>query len=332
MMTSLALAVRSDNDYSTGAVAPNAWLGLPEAVEGSAWIAAIGDDLRILINRPGSGKTLQLCVRPDRHIVELEPLPCIAAGLAVHDQNIVITGASSSGQPITLGVSIDGRVTWRTRIDGPMPTRWPVPAYTPGPVILWQTCPESLEIAEVGPSGIGSQRSIAVGGPPLAMATTADAAWVAWLDVTGIRGVRIIGDTEEAFHQPMSRPGDLSIGSGFEHAQLAWVRGIQTLFARGPPFRKPISLALGDASGGTLSVISGALPLVWAQRGEAIDGQGVSWTSALTAPGCSPVMIDGLIHAVAWWHDMLVVLGTVELLFFKKTGTDALIFEQPTDG
>ncbi len=312
-------------------------VALPVVVETAAWATPAGAELRLWINRPGSARTLQLRVLPERRIEELPALALVAAGALRCERESILTGADPAGRALVLGVADDGGTAWRHALAGPTPTRWPVPVCAARPVVVWQTSSERLELAEIGADGIAAARSVPVGGPPLDVAGTGGAGgaggavWAAWTESAGIACAEITGQGVRAHAIAASFPSDVAVGAGPGGdgcgaagpggAWVAWTeRGAAFVTRIGATPAEVVAVDLGDAAGGTLAVVPGQQPVLWAQRGEISEGEAPRWTSALAVPGRQPVLVDGPVHAVAWWGDVLAVVGTERLYLFEPAG------------
>lgn len=323
MTTLLPLVFAAAAGSPPPSLSPVAVVALPVAVETAAWAVPVGSELRLWINGPNARETAQLRVLPGRRLEPLPPLPIILAGAASCGGELVVTGSDTRGQPKVLGVATDGRMLWELGIDGPTPILWPVPGCAPLPVIVSQTTPGKIEVAAVGAGGLAERRSLEVGGPPLAIAIGGGATWVVWGDASGIQGVEIGVRGVRAIHIAAPYPGDVAIAPCTEDACVAWLQDRAAFFVRiasdGKPVGPTIPIDLAGASGGRLAIVPGPQPLVWAQRGEALEGEVPRWTSALVLPGAGPpLMVEGLVHAVAWWGEEVVVVGSGELHFLKQ--------------
>ena len=305
----------------TPSLAPDGVLALPVAVETAAWVTPVDDEMHIWINGPNSGETTQLRLLPTRQIEKLSSLPFVTAGVTACDKELVITGSDTAGQAVVLGTTTDGAVVWQFTMAGPTPTRWPVPGCTTKPVIVWQISPDKIEVADVGPNGLSLQQSVNVGGPPLDFTIGDNYIWGVWTDSSGIRGVKIGTQGIQPIHISVPFPADVAIGVCPEGPCVAWIQGslaFLTKITSGVDLiTSPPELDLADAAGGTLAIVSGREPLLWAQRGKFIEDEEPRWISALALPDSKPLMIEGFVHTVAWWGDTVVVVGSGELRFLK---------------
>ncbi|MGH7391043.1 MAG: hypothetical protein ACREM3_16530 [Candidatus Rokuibacteriota bacterium] len=252
----------------------------------------------------------------------LPALPIVAAGVACCDGELMVTGASAAGQPRVVGLAGNGRIVWQHAVPGPLPSRWPVPGCAREPVIAWQTSPGRLELARVDADGIGPRRPVPVGGPPLEIAAGPGAIWAAWADASGIHGREITTGDIRDIHLATSRPSTVAIGACPGGACLAWTLNGSSFLARVvsgmavPDTAAPLDLA--DADGGTLAVVSGPEPIVWAQRAETIEGEPPRWISVLVMPGAISIEVEGLVHAVTWWGEAVAIVGAGELIVLKR--------------
>jgi hypothetical protein len=116
-------------------------------------------------------------------------------------------------------------------------------------------------------------------------------------------------------------PATFALGACRGVACLAWARGGSGFLARlgsSPVTEPPASLDLRGAADGTLTLLGGPVPMVWAQRLESIEGEPARWRSVLGQPGESPLLIDGPVHAAAWWGDAVALVGTQEVMLLRR--------------
>jgi hypothetical protein len=161
-----------------------------------------------------------------------------------------------------------------------------------------------------------------VGGPPLDLSVGAEAIWAVWPGASGIEGV-IIRDREELeIHVPARFPGGVSVGAGSAGAGLAWIQENKAFFAPigldGKSGSTPIGLNLPRAAMCKPAVVPGSIPLVWASYAETNEGEEFRWSSAFVIPGGRPLLVEGLVHQVAWWGERLVLIGTREMRFLER--------------
>jgi hypothetical protein len=309
-------------EASAPSLQPAGALALPVKVETAAWAVSIAGELRVLINHPGVTATTQLRVLPTHGLEPLPSLPIVVAGAADCGQDLLVTGADADGHPLALGVEASGKVAWQSLINGPTPTRWPVPGCVPHPVVVWQTAQDKLEVARCGPGGITHQRSISIGGPPLDVAIGGHSIWSSWPTSSEIQCAEIGEHDVRTVSIAATSPSSIAIGASPKGACIAWTQGSSSFFARivseAKPSEPPLALDLVNAVNGTLSIVSGPEPLIWAQRGQLIEGEAPRWISALVLPGDSPLLVEGLVHAVAWWGDGVAVVGSEEIRFLKR--------------
>jgi hypothetical protein len=306
----------------SGPPAETGRIALPAAVHTAACAAAAGDDLVVLINRPGEGRADALRVRPGGTVQALPPLPMVAAGVALCGGELLATGADAEGTPLVIGVAADGGISWRVSLPGPAPTRWPVPGCAPGPVVAWQTAAGVLEVADAGPGGIGAARSVPVGGPPLDVAVGGGAVWAAWTERSAVRVAAVRGGGVVTLDLPAEFPSDVAAGATAEGAAVAWTERRGAFLSRigGGESRPPVALDLGPAAGGTLAVVAGPEPLVWAQRTETREGEAPGSVSTLVLPGREPARIDELVFAVAWWGRRVAAVCAGHVRLFDPGG------------
>jgi hypothetical protein len=295
---------------------------LPDAAETAAYAAAVGGALRVLVNRPRAGVTEQLRLRAGSGIEALAPLPLVAAGAAACGGTLLVTGSDGAGAPLVAGVAEDGRVAWRVGLPGPLPTRWPLPGCAPGPSLAWQTRRETLEVAAVGPEGIGDVRFLPVGGPPLELSMGGGAVWAAWPEPGGVRLAALRGSGVESILLPSAFPSHAAVGAlEGGGAAVAWTEARGTFLARvGPGAGPPAALDPGPAAGGRLAVVPGPEPLVWVRRREASEGEEPVSVSALVLPGRAPVLVHEPVFAVAWWGRRIAAVCAREVRLFDPEG------------
>lgn len=305
-------------------LAPAGRIALPGAVETSAWAVPMAGGLRLLVNRPGAGATDQLHLHPSGEMEEMPPLPLVAAGAAACGGMLVATGSGPEGAPLAVGTAEDGGTAWRIELPG-RPVRWPVPGCAPGPALAWQTAFDALRTAPIGPGGIGAIRSVPVGGPPLDVAVGEGAVWAAWAAPDALHLAEIRADGVRTHRLPAAQPGEVAVGAAPGGALVAWMQGREAFLLRigpGGEADAPLALDLGPAWGGTLAVIPGPEPLVWAQRGTTRGDEPPEWTSALAVPGHPPVLVDEMVFAVAAWGRRVAVVCAGEILLLERVGDD----------
>lgn len=324
MSTLAPLAMHAVLASATPWLVPAGVIPLPAAVESAAFTVADPEGLRVFINRPGTGRTLQLRIGSDRLPRELPSLPLVAAGATTCGPLVLVTGADPAGVPLAVALDAQGAIAWQTPITGPPPSRWPLPGCLDGPMALWQTRPGKLEVADLGPAGLTGQRSFPVGGPPLELALGAGAAWALWTASGAPHGLAVRGAQAAPFALPVGRADSVAIGAWTGGVAVAWVLGSTAYLAPLDPATGRVGAIeetdLGDTAGGTLALVPGPRPLLWAQRRRGDEGEAVSWTSRLSGPAGRTIAIDGLVYAIAWWGDLLVVLGTSELWLLRAAG------------
>ncbi len=319
MISACSLVIGGEEASAASSFRLEAAAELPVRVETAAWAVAVAGELRLLINQPGAGETRQYRVLPALNLESLPALPLVAAGAACCGPELVVTGASAAGRPLALWVAADGTKTRQIAFEGPQPSRWPVPGCAPEPVIAWQITPDKLEVGFFTPPGL-TINSVRVGGPPFDWAAGGRAVWAVWGTDAGLHGVEIRTREVCPFQLPGQFPSAVAIGGSADGAYLAWTQE-DSLFCTGlstagKPAVPPLEIELGKAAGGLLKIITGPGPLIWAQRGR-ISGRESRWTSALVLPNSSPFMIEGLIHAVAWWGGLIAVVGSEEICLLK---------------
>lgn len=306
---------RSSNAFRLAGI-----IALPVAVDTAVYTAARDDELRLWINRPAT-KTLQLRVRPDRSIEELPPLGTVASGAARCDGEFVVTGANAEGRPVVLGLADDGTVAWQFSLDGPVPIRWPIPLCAPRPTIVWQTSTSTLEVARVDRSILAGHRAVPVGGPPLVVASAGDSIWAAWTGTSAVTCAEITETGVRAMQVPADLASDAAICGCSAGACVAWIQNGSAYFTRivhgAAPTEPVVALDLAEAAGGTMALVAGPRAVVWAQRGEIIEGETPRWTSALVLPGWETFTVEGRVQAVVWWAGGLVVVGSEALYFVE---------------
>ena len=321
IMNTGPLVIRPAFSPTGPGLAPLSALGLPFSVETAAWAVVLLDELHLLINT--SGQTLHLLARGPRQIEQLSSLPLVAAGALACGREILVTGSDPLGQPLVFGVAGDGKINWQLALDGPTPVRWPLPACLSQPALVWQVSHGQLEVANCGKQGLTGSRSFSVGGPPLALAMGQGRIWSAWASPSGIRvtGISATHSQEQQLAHPFAN--NLALGTCPSGACLAWTRNGTTFFKRlslqAESSEAPTAMELEGASNGVLSLVSGAEPLLWLQNGSSVEDGTRSWVSSFVFPGGEPLQVDGLIHAVTWWNDTLVLLGSQEVRFLKSS-------------
>jgi hypothetical protein len=302
-----------------GAWQPAGGLHLPLTVTTAARLAVAGADLHLWINGPNSGTTTWLRLDAQQHLTSLPLLDFTCAGVAICGDDLLLTGADAAGEPLVTALTPAGETRWRHALQGPAPTIWPTPYCAGDPLIAWQTGAEVLHTARVSGAGIGKQRTVPVGFPPLHLAADGQTLRAVWADPDGVRGLEIAGNRPQPLHIPMRYPDGLALGGGEQGWQLAWQQGMVVHHARWSTANglgAAIGVELGAAAGGRLALVGGHRPLVWAQRAVYGVDERVTWASALALPHLQPLLLDGLVHAVGWWGERLVVVGANRLLFF----------------
>jgi hypothetical protein len=71
---------------------------------------------------------------------------------------------------------------------------------------------------------------------------------------------------------------------------------------------------------GSLTVVSGPRPLVWMRNGDSTEGEAPRARSIITGPYMHPIEINGLVYSVASQDDLVMLLGSNELLFLRRVG------------
>jgi hypothetical protein len=297
-------------------------VGLPVPVETTGYVVAFDDEVRIWNNRPGEGTTMQWRVRARAEIEELPPLSIVAAGAVRCGTGFVITGALQDGRAVVVGSDEDGVVLWQHELDGPAPTRWPIPACIPTPVVVWQTAYGQVEIADVTASALIRRASVAVGGPPLDIAAAANSIWVVWSSESGVWAAEQDQRSRRTFQVDAAYASQLAVGSCAGGVCIAWGREQPPVLAQGDvartKFGPAVPLDVAGVVGGALDVIPGGPPLVHVRGSALNENAELQPVSVLTAPATTPLVIEGLVHAVACRDDEVVVLGSTDLRFVKR--------------
>lgn len=323
MLRSLAI---ESNNANASSLRPVDALALPLAVETAAHAVQLGEELRILINQPGLNATAQLRLLPTLEMEELPPLPLVAAGVAACVDELLVTGADEAGVPVVMRVAADGKLLWQFKLEGASPARWPAPFCATQSHIVWQTSLDKLEVASCGPNGIVASRSFNIGGPPLSVAAGSHAVWAAWSDATQIHCLEITEHAARDINLAATFPNGVAIGACNAGACLAWMQAGSVFFTRVNSetglTENPIKLDLENA-GGTLAVVSGPHPLVRASRADFDAGEEVEWTNAIVLPCKSPVIFKGFVHALAWWGEMLAVIGWEQICLLKHVDDES---------
>jgi hypothetical protein len=314
------LAVRSRPDAAS--FAPSLALGLPEVVETAGWVLPFGEEYRLWINRPAETKTLQFRIAPPREIGALVSLPLTAAGVASCGEGFVVTGAAADGRPMALGTDAAGNPLWQHAIDGPEPSRWPMPGCRGAPIILWQTEERRVEVAAVGPAGLGRRSSFPVGGPPLDLAVGRDSIWAVWSDPSGILAVEVTETGAREFRLSPRHVSDVALSVCAAVVCVAWSRSssawLTTKQAGHGAFAEPCEVELREAVGGRLRILAGDEPLLFASRGLLREDEPVRMESVLTGPGLRPTAIEGWVHALTRRDDTVVLMGETKLLILRR--------------
>jgi hypothetical protein len=306
---------------------PAAIEGLPIGVTTAARALDVGGELRLWISGPAPGETAQLRYRLGTRIEPLSPLPplpVVLAGAARCGDHLLVTGADPLGRPLALGVSVAaGSVSWRCRIEGTSPLAWPLPGCSPRPVVAWWEPAGTIEVVAIADGGLGERTTVPAGGPPLALSRGGSEFWAAWGHADGVSAVALGRAEPRTVHLRTASPAEVAVGSVERGLAIAWAGRDGAFLARfddaGTPVRTPVPVDLAAAAGGTLQIVPGPEPVVWAQRGDAIEGEPAHWVSALVVPGADPLLVDGLVHDVAsWGGEALAVVGSAELLLLER--------------
>lgn len=311
------------NDAAKSSLRSAGVLALPVAVETAAQVLSLKDELHLLINRPGATSTVHLRLLPSaQEFEQLPALPMVAAGACECAYKLLVTGADEAGHPFVLSLDADGKLLWQTNLDVASPARWPVPACAPQPLIAWQSAHGKLDAASCGPEGIGERHAFDVGGPPLSLACGNQSLLAAWGEAAGILCLEITEGNVRRIHVPATFPSEVAVGACSDGACLAWMQSDAAFFTRTAAEANVVAthlqLDLQDAGGGKLALVSGPQPLVWASRAELDTAHGPRWINALVLPGKSPLVLDGFVHAAAWWGERLAVVGSQELRLFER--------------
>jgi hypothetical protein len=323
-----SLIVRESPESAPASWVPGKLIALPVEATSAAWAVARGGSLRLWVNRPGSGTTLQARIDPTGAIASDSLLPWLLAGVAQDEQTTLVTGADAGGHPIVAALDAGGKPAWQHRIDGPAPLQWPVPALLPEPVIVWQTQANEVQIAKVGAGGVGGVRRVAVGAPSPQIAVAGNSGWIAWLDRGDVFAMQITADGER--NEPevrwfLPRADTFALGMDARGLCAAWSAGASGGFGylepRGGAVLDSVALDLADAAPGTLRILGGRAALVWAQRLDAREPAPPQWRNALSAPGKPACRIEGLVHSMAGWGDGVAVVGGSEILVLQPMMT-----------
>lgn len=295
-------------------------IGLPVAVQTAAYVVPLEDDLYLWINGPDGGETTQLRITKTRQIEELPMLDIVTGGAVYCQKEFILTGTDLEGRPVVLRVTTDGIETWRTVVEGTLPTIWPSPYCIGQPVIVWQTSPDRMYVAEVKANRLSHLHSVDVAMPSIKMTSDGQAIYAVWADSSGVRGFQISVTDIKPIHSPMPYPDNLAIGTAQGTVFIAWQQGHSVSLGELNAGAKALHILFDASSVSGFTLVSGSKPLLWMQQNTYGDHEDIMhWSSALALPHGAPLLIDGLVHRVAWWGDTLVVVGSLEILFFKST-------------
>jgi len=296
-------------------------IALPVMETGVVAVAA-RDEVRLFVNRPSNGDTVQLLVR-DTTVRRLAPLPIAVAGAAwCGEETYLATGADpASGAPLVLSVKGNGAEQWRSAVPGPRPTRWPLPLCSDRPFVVWQAEPTHLAVAETGPGGLREPRWVPVGGPPLEIAAAGRRLWALWTDGSGVHAREIGTPASPVLDLSASHAGAVALVAEGDRVRALWAVGrcAHTLLlpdggdlAEPSPFELPAAL-------GTVSLVAGPIVL-W----QLLDDSGLDapqWQAGLLRPGdAKAVPVPAPVHAIVRRRDRLWVVGTAEIRVFTVGG------------
>ncbi|HXU46559.1 MAG TPA: hypothetical protein VN783_13610 [Thermoanaerobaculia bacterium] len=324
-------------------------VALPVAATKEARALEVAGALRLFVAGPDSGETAQLRLDPGGPrapasiFSTLPALPLALADAACCGSEILVTGADPLGRAVAVGLSAaDGSLVWRREIQ-PKGFAWPLPGCARGPVLVSQGGGGAIEIVAIAGGEPSAPRTVAAGGSSLstfALSRGGRSLWAAWGHAGGIHAVDLgsgpgsnPGGSDAGFDLalgapraggPAALPRELAVATWRGGVALAWLGPDGAFLAlcdgAGRPLDEPARIDLGDAEGGRLRLASGPEPLAWVQRGEAIEGEPMRWTSILSLPGSPPATLDGLIHDVAWWGERVVAVGEGEILILDSEG------------
>jgi hypothetical protein len=313
-----ALHVREDG--SSAVFTLHKRIELPIAVQFAAWLVPTADDLYIWINAGGS-ETNQLRLNETRELEMLPKLNIVGGGVAACRREFILTGTDLYGKPVVLGVNGDGTEQWRTTVTGAKPTAFPVPYCIGQPLIVWQTEPLKMHIAQMQSGALEHLHTVDIGMPPVRTTALDNTLYVVWANKGGIDGLAIDTGSIKPFHTTMPYPATLAIGTAHENLYVAWKQRdanfIAALTDDRTGIHEPIEIDMKKSRGGKFHLVSGQQPLIWIQHLDNENAADGRWSSALAIPQHPPLYIDGQIYRIAWWNDLLVVLGSVDMLVFK---------------
>jgi hypothetical protein len=317
MSSDAPLTFEAAPDGAPSSLTPIGTIPLPFAVGTAAYALDVQGSLHAWINDPSSGRSQHVTLTSTDDLTLQAPVPLVLAGVAECRGTLVATGSDRDGRPAVIGLAAGGGESWRHLIDGPAPTRWPVPLCPSQASVAWQSRPGRLEVAHVGVDGLTGRRSIPVDGPAVEVAAAGGNVWCVWVEPTGIRGVASGADAVQGLHIRVPAPGSVAIATCGSGICVAWESEGRASFARltsdGELAERPSTVDLGEAAGGRIAVVPGPSPIVWVQRLLSDDAGPPRWVSALARPGGGTLMVDGPIHAATTWRDRLVLVGTVSL-------------------
>jgi hypothetical protein len=301
---------------------PAGLVGLPVTVDSAGLLLPFEDEFRVWINRPGATKTIQLRVLPSQRIEELATLPVVLAGAVQCGSGFIVTGSDASGSAMVLGSAADGGVVWQHRVDGPQPIRWPVPCCAPRPTIVWQTEQGKMELADAWEAGVIRRGTFEVGDPPLEVAGAKHSIFAVWSDGAGIWTLKIANEQARPVRIQSSYVSEIAAGWCGENLAIAILQNHAVFLILagedGSAFGAPRQLDVPAKMLGSLTVVPGPKPLVWMRGGDSREGVAPQARSILTGPDMHAVEIDGLIYSVASQDDLVVLLGSNELLFLRR--------------
>lgn len=292
---------------------------LPVAVESHALAQEWGGDLWLLINQPGNQQTQLLKISSSHEVEIIAALPIMAASMTSCDQQLIVTGSNAQGQSLIIGLDANGQLRWEYRFSGPQPTTWPIAACGPMPVIVWQQTPDRIEtgLLDSKSGSLHRKPAIDVGTPPARMYSWKNRVWGAWAEQEGIHVVDLVEGGQRVVLTDGVYATEFSVGQSSEGAYFGWTTRNQACWLL-PNTPSPNSVVIENLAGGTISLISGGMPLMWIQKSKQSIDEGLEWESTLTLADRRPHTVDGYVFTVAWWRQQVVVVNQSKVLVFRN--------------
>lgn len=293
-------------------------LSIPETVDSHAIAQQWGDELWLLINKPGTQKTQLYKINTALKVNFIAVLPILSSTLSCCSEQMLVTGSNKQGQAVVIGVDALGQVKWQYVFSGSPPIIWPVAACGEKPMVAWQTTANEINwgLLDTESSTMDEQKVISIESSPVKLFSWKDRLWVIWMENSSLKILDLYNAAEKAF-PGTNTINEFSMGVCTQGVYFGCISG-DNITLHLPANLASSPVYIDSDPNGTFDLISGDMPLIWSQQSRHdIDGNR-QWKSTLTQPDSMPFYIDDFVFTVAFWEQQIVVVQRSSMLIIDN--------------